>query len=90
MLVPLDDAAELHPAQSRVGAGAATAGPLSAKNIFSAAEVERVLTLCEVEEPIGLRDRALLEVLYSTGMRRLELVRLKLYDSRLTVPDPHP
>jgi len=53
------------------------------KNIFSAAEVERVLTLCEVEEPIGLRDRALLEVLYSTGMRRLELVRLKLYDLSL-------
>jgi integrase/recombinase XerD len=53
------------------------------KNIFSAAEVERVLTLCEIEEPIGLRDRALLEVIYSTGMRRLELVRLKLYDLSL-------
>ncbi len=31
----------------------------------------------------GLRDRALLEVLYSTGLRRLELVRLKLYDLAL-------
>ncbi len=37
--------------------------------------------LCEIEKPIGLRDRALLEMLYSTGMRRLEIVRLKLYDS---------
>ena len=28
----------------------------------------------------GLRDRAILEVLYSTGIRRTELVNLKLYD----------
>lgn len=53
------------------------------KNIFSAPEVERVMQLCEVEEPIGLRDRALLEVLYSTGIRRLETVGLKLYDLSL-------
>lgn len=53
------------------------------KNIFSAVEVERIMTLCEIEEPIGLRDRALLEVLYSTGIRRLEIVRLKLYDLSL-------
>jgi integrase/recombinase XerD len=50
------------------------------KHLLSAAEVERVMTLCEIEEPIGLRDRAILEVIYSTGMRRLEIVRLKLYD----------
>jgi integrase/recombinase XerD len=53
------------------------------KNILSVEEVERVMMLCEVEEPIGLRDRAILEVLYSTGMRRLEIVRLKLYDLSL-------
>jgi integrase/recombinase XerD len=53
------------------------------KNIFSAPEVERIMVLCAIEEPIGLRDRALLEVLYSTGMRRLEVVRLKLYDLAL-------
>jgi integrase/recombinase XerD len=53
------------------------------KNILSAEEVERVMVLCEIEEPIGLRDRAILEVLYSTGMRRLEIVRLKLYDLSL-------
>src|ERR1700691_6158109 len=51
--------------------------------ILSAQEVEQIMTLCDIEEPIGLRDRALLEVLYSTGMRRLEIVRLKLFDLQL-------
>ena len=53
------------------------------KNIFSATEVERIMLQPDIEEPIGLRDRALLEVLYSTGMRRLELVRLKLFELQL-------
>jgi integrase/recombinase XerD len=53
------------------------------KNIFSAAEVERIMQVCEIEEPIGLRDRAILEVLYSTGLRRMEMIALKLYDLSL-------
>jgi integrase/recombinase XerD len=36
--------------------------------------------LPDVREPMGLRDRAILEVLYSTGMRRKELAGLKLFD----------
>ena len=50
------------------------------KNILSAQEVEQIMTLCDVEEPIGLRDRAIMEVLYSTGLRRMEIIALKLYD----------
>ena len=42
------------------------------------------MQLCDVDEPIGLRDRAILEVLYSTGMRRMEMIALKLYDLRST------
>ena len=34
----------------------------------------------DIADPLGLRDRAILETLYSTGMRRMELVNLKLYD----------
>jgi integrase/recombinase XerD len=58
-------------------------GRVLPKSILSAPEVERIMTLCQIEEPIGLRDRAILEVLYSTGMRRLEVVRLKLFDLQL-------
>lgn len=53
------------------------------KVLLSAAEVEHVMNGCDVADPIGLRDRALLETIYSTGMRRLEMVRLKLYDLQL-------
>lgn len=48
--------------------------------VLTAAEVEQILALPDVNEPFGCRDRALLETLYSTGMRRSELVYLKLAD----------
>ena len=50
------------------------------KNILSVAEVERVMMQPDVTELIGLRDRAILETIYSTGLRRLEVVNLKLFD----------
>ncbi len=53
------------------------------RNVLSAAEIERVLRQPRVRRPVGLRDRTILEVLYSTGIRRLELVRLKLADLQL-------
>lgn len=53
------------------------------RNILSASEVEQILQLCDVADPIGLRDRAVIEVLYSTGIRRGEIVALKLYDLSL-------
>jgi len=47
---------------------------------LSAAEVAAVLAVPDVSDPLGVRDRALLEILYSTGLRRTELVRLDLSD----------
>jgi integrase/recombinase XerD len=50
------------------------------RTILSVEEVEAVLAQPDCTNPLGLRDRAMLEVLYSTGVRRLELLRLLLTD----------
>ena len=50
------------------------------KHVLTASEVEQVMMQPNLADPIGLRDRAILEMLYSTGMRRLEIINLKLYD----------
>ncbi len=41
-------------------------------------DVELILGVPEIETPLGLRDRAMLEVLYACGLRVTELVSLKL------------
>jgi integrase/recombinase XerD len=43
-------------------------------------EVERVLAMPSTKTATGLRDRAMMEVLYSTGIRRAELAALYLSD----------
>jgi integrase/recombinase XerD len=50
------------------------------RHVLSVAEVEQVLNQAEVADPLGLRDRAILETLYSTGIRRQELLSLVLSD----------
>ena len=50
------------------------------KAILSADEVEQVLSQPDTTTPLGLRDRAILETFYSTGIRRAELCSLRLDD----------
>lgn len=50
------------------------------KHVLTKSEVEQVLQQPDVSEAMGLRDRAILETFYSTGMRRSELMGLSLFD----------
>jgi integrase/recombinase XerD len=43
-------------------------------------EVEKLLELPDQKTPLGLRDRSMLEVLYSTGLRVSELTSLRVTD----------
>jgi integrase/recombinase XerD len=50
------------------------------KHILTAKEAEAIMSQPEVSDPFGLRDRAILETFYSTGLRRMEVASLKLHD----------
>jgi integrase/recombinase XerD len=53
------------------------------QHVLPPAEVETVLALPDVATPEGLRDRAMMEVLYSTGLRRVELLQLAVFSVSL-------
>ena len=48
------------------------------KAVLTADEAEQVLAVPHASTVLGLRDRAILETLYATGIRRSELIRLDL------------
>lgn len=52
------------------------------RHLLTIAEVEQILNATDTFDPTGrgVRDRAMLETLYSTGMRRAELVNLRIDD----------
>jgi integrase/recombinase XerD len=53
--------------------------------VLSEAEVEAILAAPDPAIPLGLRDKAMLELLYATGLRASELVGLKLPQLRFEV-----
>jgi integrase/recombinase XerD len=50
------------------------------QEVLSLAGVEKLLAIPDVTDPLGVRDRTMLELFYSTGLRRAELCRLELPD----------
>ncbi|MDT7836209.1 site-specific tyrosine recombinase XerD [Aquabacterium sp. OR-4] len=50
--------------------------PMRMPKVLSEAQVEALLAAPDVAEPLGLRDRAMLELMYASGLRVSELVGL--------------
>jgi integrase/recombinase XerC len=48
-------------------------------------EAQKLMEAPSLEEPLGIRDRAILEVLYASGIRVSECMGIKLQDVDLTV-----
>ena len=69
---------ERHIAQDPTMRLAAARTPLRVPKLISEAQVESLLAAPDVQTPLGLRDRAMLELLYASGLRVSELVQLKL------------
>ncbi|HXG06239.1 MAG TPA: tyrosine-type recombinase/integrase [Nitrososphaera sp.] len=49
-------------------------------HVLSESEIARLIEMADTTTDIGIRDRALMETLYATGIRHAEAQKLNLYD----------
>lgn len=49
-------------------------------DVLNPEEVDAILNQPDTDTPFGFRDRCILEMFYATGIRRLEMSRLKIHD----------
>ena len=84
VVVQMDDPAESHPAQPGIRNRLAARGPhVAQEHPFRTRDRKQVMMQPNLADPLGLRDRAILEAIYASGLRRLEVVNLKLFDLQL-------
>ncbi|MGE5454525.1 MAG: site-specific tyrosine recombinase XerD [Methylocystaceae bacterium] len=57
--------------------------------VLSVEEVDKLLCLPDAIKPLGIRDRAMLELMYASGMRVSELLSLKVDDVNLLAGFSH-
>ena len=57
--------------------------PARLPKVMSEKQVEALLNAPDLETALGLRDRAMIETLYATGLRVSELVKLKVHEVSL-------
>jgi integrase/recombinase XerD len=57
--------------------------PSRLPKVMSEKQVEALLAAPDLDTPLGLRDRAMLETIYATGLRVSELVGLRLHEISL-------
>ncbi len=57
--------------------------PMRVPKTLTEAQVEQLLNAPDVDTPLGLRDRTMLELMYASGLRVSELVTLKTFNVSL-------
>jgi len=53
-------------------------------HFFSEEEIEKLLNIPDTETPLGIRNRAILELIYSSGLRLDEVAKIRLLDIDFT------
>ncbi|NQT09662.1 MAG: site-specific tyrosine recombinase XerD [Desulfobacteraceae bacterium] len=56
---------------------------LKLPDVLSVEEVKKLLNICDTKKPKGIRDAAMIELLYAAGLRVSELVNVKLQNVSL-------